>query len=48
MGGGHLHSHTELTEVAAEKVLNVDSFDNGHVVLLSCASAGKYSDAESI
>ena len=50
MGGGHLHSHTELTEVAAEKVLNADSFDNGHVVLLSnaCASAGKYSDAESI
>jgi pentatricopeptide repeat protein len=48
MGGGHLH--TELTEVAAEKVLNADSFDNGHVVLLSnaCASAGKYSDAESI
>jgi pentatricopeptide repeat protein len=50
MGGGHLYSQTELTEVAAEKVLNADSFDNGHVVLLSntCASAGKYSDAESI
>ncbi|CAO1940676.1 unnamed protein product [Urochloa humidicola] len=50
MGGGHLHSDTELTEVAAKKVLNMESFDYGHVVLLSnaYASAGKYIVAESI
>ncbi|TVU36076.1 hypothetical protein EJB05_17989 [Eragrostis curvula] len=50
MGGGHLHSDMELTKVAAEKVLKMNSFDYGHVVLLSnaYASAGKYSAAESI
>nr|TKV93610.1 hypothetical protein SEVIR_9G236900v2 [Setaria viridis] len=50
MGGGHLHSDTELTEVAAKKVLNIKSFDYGHMVLLSnaYASAGKYIVAESI
>jgi pentatricopeptide repeat protein len=50
MGGGHLHSDTDLTEVAANKVLNMESFDYGHVVLLSnaYASAGKYIVAESI
>ncbi|WVZ67704.1 hypothetical protein U9M48_016748 [Paspalum notatum var. saurae] len=50
MGGGHLHCDTELTEVAAEKVLNMESFDYGHVVLLSnaYASAGKHNFAESI
>lgn len=53
MGGGHLHSASELTEIAAEKVLNMElteSFDYGHVVLLSnaYASAGKYIVAESI
>ncbi|GJN16944.1 hypothetical protein PR202_gb03973 [Eleusine coracana subsp. coracana] len=47
MGGGHLHSDMELTKVAAEKVLKMDTFDYGHVVLLSnaYASAGKYSAA---
>ncbi|KAJ1286779.1 hypothetical protein BS78_03G378000 [Paspalum vaginatum] len=50
MGGGHLHSDTELTEVAAEKVLSMESFDYGHLVLLSnaYASAGKHNFAESI
>ncbi|KAF8722975.1 hypothetical protein HU200_022118 [Digitaria exilis] len=50
MGGGYLHNDTELTEVAAEKVLKMKSIDYGHVVLLSntYASAGKYTIAESI
>jgi pentatricopeptide repeat protein len=50
MGGGHLHCDMELTKVAAEKVLKMNSFDYGHVVLLSnaYASAGKYNAAESI
>nr|CAB3494562.1 unnamed protein product [Digitaria exilis] len=44
MGGGYLHNDTELTEVAAEKVLKMKSIDYGHVVLLSntYASAGNW------
>uniref|UniRef100_A0ACD5WLI7 Uncharacterized protein n=1 Tax=Avena sativa TaxID=4498 RepID=A0ACD5WLI7_AVESA len=50
MGGGHLHSDMKFTKVAAEKVLTLESFDYGHVVLLSntYASLGKYSAAESV
>uniref|UniRef100_J3L720 RRM domain-containing protein n=1 Tax=Oryza brachyantha TaxID=4533 RepID=J3L720_ORYBR len=50
MGGGHLHGDMELTKVAAEKVLALESFDYGHVVLLSnaYASSGKYTAAESV
>ncbi|KAL6839989.1 hypothetical protein ACP4OV_029799 [Aristida adscensionis] len=50
MGGGRMHGNMELTKVAAEKVLKMESFDYGHVVLLSnaYASAGKHSAAESI
>ncbi|CAM0884310.1 unnamed protein product [Alopecurus aequalis] len=50
MGGGHLHSNVKFTKVAAEKVLKMESFDYGHVVLLSntYASLGKYSAAESV
>ncbi|KAF0916465.1 hypothetical protein E2562_007549 [Oryza meyeriana var. granulata] len=50
MGGGHLHGDMEFTKVAAEKVLALESFDYGHVVLLSnaYASSGKYGAAESV
>jgi pentatricopeptide repeat protein len=50
MGGGHLHSDMTFTKAAADKVLTTESFDYGHVVLLSntYASLGKYSAAESI
>uniref|UniRef100_A0A8R7PY69 Pentatricopeptide repeat-containing protein n=1 Tax=Triticum urartu TaxID=4572 RepID=A0A8R7PY69_TRIUA len=50
MGGGHLHSDMKFTNVAAEKVLTVESFDYGHVLLLSntYASLGKFSAAESV
>uniref|UniRef100_A0A0D9V9E9 RRM domain-containing protein n=1 Tax=Leersia perrieri TaxID=77586 RepID=A0A0D9V9E9_9ORYZ len=50
MGGGLLHGDMEFTKVAAEKVLATESFDYGHVVLLSnaYASSGKYRAAESV
>ncbi|KAG8078845.1 hypothetical protein GUJ93_ZPchr0007g6248 [Zizania palustris] len=49
MGGSQLHGDMEFTKVAAEKVLATESFDYGHVVLLSkaYASSGKYRAAES-
>ncbi|BAD82446.1 pentatricopeptide (PPR) repeat-containing protein-like [Oryza sativa Japonica Group] len=50
MGGGHLHGDMKFTKVAAKKVLTTESFDYGHVVLLSnaYASSGKYRAAESV
>jgi hypothetical protein len=50
MGGSHLHSDMTFTKVAAEKVLTTESFDYGHVLLLSntYASLGKHSAAESV
>ncbi|KAL5221728.1 hypothetical protein ABZP36_026441 [Zizania latifolia] len=50
MGGSHLHGDMEFTKAAAEKVLATESFDYGHVVLLSkaYASSGKYRAAESV
>lgn len=50
MGGGHLHNDIKFTKIAAQKVLTMESFDYGHVVLLSnsYASLGKYSAAESV
>ncbi|XP_072977656.1 pentatricopeptide repeat-containing protein At3g03580-like [Typha angustifolia] len=50
LGGCHLHSDMELATVAADKVLQMESSDFGHVVLLSNAYASirKFDVVESL